>query len=107
MSLASHVPWGLVVFAIITITTIIFILLEGAFYHFIIQLSMGKNLGCFGSFHQLLESFELWVASVWTAICGCGRGVAVGVGGGSGVSSGNVSAQLTEASPPPPLPLIM
>jgi hypothetical protein len=60
---------------------------------------MGKNLGYFGSFHQLLvlESFELWVASVWTAICGRGGDV-----GGGGVSSGNVSAQLTEASPPPP-----
>ena len=85
MSLASHVPWGIVVFAIIIITTIIFILLERAFYHFVTQLSMGKNLGYFGGFHQLLESFGLWVASVWTAICGCG-----------------VSGELTEASPPPP-----
>lgn len=99
-SLASHVPWGLVVFAIIIITTVIFILLERAFYHFVTQLSMGKNLGYFGSFHQLLESFESWVASVWTAIC-C-RGGGVGFGGGSGVSGGNVSAQLTKASPPPP-----
>ncbi|KAF8237706.1 hypothetical protein L208DRAFT_1388880 [Tricholoma matsutake] len=103
-SLASHVPWGLVVFAIIIIATVIFILLEWAFYHFVTQLSMGKNLGYFGSFHQLLESelwsFELWVASVWTAIC-C-RGGGVGFGGGSGVSGGNVSAQLTKASPPPP-----
>ena len=56
---------------------------------------MGKNLGYFGSFHQLLESFGLWVASVWTAICGYSGGVGVGVGGG-------VSGELTKASPPPP-----
>jgi hypothetical protein len=60
---------------------------------------MGKNLGYFGSFHKLPKSFESWVASVWTAICG--RGGGVGVGGGSGVSGGNMSAQLTKASPPP------